>query len=206
MKVGFHVNSLRSYQSKDFMVFFHLWGHGGPDYIREFRAWEQEELQSWTVVGQKKRNAQTADVTNHGMVLNGGPQAIPTGANATKQGPPPKCPAGSVKVAAPSAAVNPVQVIDKSMYSAHRPIFLHKLSAQEILDLKGLIIAGHNFYSIQEFFRIIYGHSSLDKFTKEEELDLKYLISANLSNEQIGFLLSDEGSSSTVPATSVLNV
>ncbi|KAK1618256.1 hypothetical protein QYE76_023773 [Lolium multiflorum] len=52
-QVGFFVNNLRHFKCKDFDVFFLLWGNGGPNSVREFRLWEQEEHQSWTVVGKK---------------------------------------------------------------------------------------------------------------------------------------------------------
>ncbi|KAM0838840.1 hypothetical protein ACQ4PT_060708 [Festuca glaucescens] len=52
-KVGFFVNQLRSFSCKDFMVYFLLWGNGGPNAFREFRLWQQEETQSWTTVKSK---------------------------------------------------------------------------------------------------------------------------------------------------------
>jgi hypothetical protein len=51
--VGFFVNSLRHFKCKNFDVIFLLWGNGGPNFVREFRLWEQEEHKSWTVVGRK---------------------------------------------------------------------------------------------------------------------------------------------------------
>ncbi|KAM0838837.1 hypothetical protein ACQ4PT_060708 [Festuca glaucescens] len=44
---------LRSFSCKDFMVYFLLWGNGGPNAFREFRLWQQEETQSWTTVKSK---------------------------------------------------------------------------------------------------------------------------------------------------------
>lgn len=58
MRVGFSVFALKSFECETFKVFFNLWGHGGPDYIREFHDWQMEELQSWSIVGKKKSYAQ----------------------------------------------------------------------------------------------------------------------------------------------------
>jgi hypothetical protein len=38
-RVGFMVHDLRSFSCVQFKCYFHLWGHGGPNWIREFALW-----------------------------------------------------------------------------------------------------------------------------------------------------------------------
>ncbi|KQK21467.1 hypothetical protein BRADI_1g60941v3 [Brachypodium distachyon] len=45
--IGFHIANLASFTCSNFVVYFHLWDFGGPDYIKEFHSWEHEEQQSW---------------------------------------------------------------------------------------------------------------------------------------------------------------
>ncbi|KQK18674.1 hypothetical protein BRADI_1g43995v3 [Brachypodium distachyon] len=45
--IGFHIAGLNSFTCTNFVVYFHLWGFGGPDFIKEFAAWEKEELLKW---------------------------------------------------------------------------------------------------------------------------------------------------------------
>jgi hypothetical protein len=44
---------LRSFKCDDFVVHFLLWGHGGPNFVREHSLWESEESQSWQAVGRR---------------------------------------------------------------------------------------------------------------------------------------------------------
>jgi hypothetical protein len=46
-QVGFFINQLRSYRCSDFMVYFLLWGNGGPNFIREYSLWQMDEERSW---------------------------------------------------------------------------------------------------------------------------------------------------------------
>jgi hypothetical protein len=63
------------------VVFFFLWGNGGPNFIHEFRQWETEEQRSWSVV---KASAHTND-----RFLSGA-NAVPLGsANKAVQQPSP---------------------------------------------------------------------------------------------------------------------
>jgi hypothetical protein len=52
-QVGFFVHNLRHFKSAEFVVFFALWGNGGPNFVRELRQWEVEESRAWSVVGSK---------------------------------------------------------------------------------------------------------------------------------------------------------
>ncbi|KQK05969.1 hypothetical protein BRADI_2g23663v3 [Brachypodium distachyon] len=45
--IGFHIAKLCSFSCSNFVVYFHLWGFGGPDYIRELEAWKKEDFQQW---------------------------------------------------------------------------------------------------------------------------------------------------------------
>lgn len=49
-QVGFHVYKLHSYACDLFKLYFHLWGNGGPAWIREFQAYAEDESNSWTHV------------------------------------------------------------------------------------------------------------------------------------------------------------
>ncbi|PNT71362.1 hypothetical protein BRADI_2g26637v3 [Brachypodium distachyon] len=45
--IGFHIAKLSSFECSNFVVYFHLWGFGGPDYMKEYAAWEEEQHQQW---------------------------------------------------------------------------------------------------------------------------------------------------------------
>lgn len=48
--VGFHILKLRSFECSSFKVFFHLWGHGGPNWVQEWRKFcAEEEAKRFTV-------------------------------------------------------------------------------------------------------------------------------------------------------------
>ena len=36
-QVGFFITDLRSFTCPQFKCYFHLWGHGGPDWEKEYR-------------------------------------------------------------------------------------------------------------------------------------------------------------------------
>jgi len=52
--VGFHIFKLRSFECLAFKLFFHLWGSGGPNWVREWISFCQEEDQAWSVAGRKR--------------------------------------------------------------------------------------------------------------------------------------------------------
>ena len=56
-EVGFFILHQRSFVCPQFKCFFHLWGHGGPDWEKEFRLWQSECNQEWTLVSPSKRRA-----------------------------------------------------------------------------------------------------------------------------------------------------
>ncbi|KQJ94347.1 hypothetical protein BRADI_3g10051v3 [Brachypodium distachyon] len=45
--ISFHIAGLNSFTCINFVVYFHLWGFGGPDFIKEFAAWEKQEHLKW---------------------------------------------------------------------------------------------------------------------------------------------------------------
>jgi hypothetical protein len=57
-QVGFHILNLRSYSCPKFKCFFHLWGHGGPNWTHEFKLWQKECNKEWTLVSPSKRRMQ----------------------------------------------------------------------------------------------------------------------------------------------------
>uniref|UniRef100_A0A0E0HZU4 DUF7597 domain-containing protein n=1 Tax=Oryza nivara TaxID=4536 RepID=A0A0E0HZU4_ORYNI len=52
--VGLWIYNLRSYICHDYHMRFFLWRDGGPNWGFEFRRWESEQLNEWTVVKKKK--------------------------------------------------------------------------------------------------------------------------------------------------------
>ena len=56
--VGFHIYKLKSFVCKQFKCFFHLWGRGGPHWLREFRSWQDECNQAWTLISPSKKKNQ----------------------------------------------------------------------------------------------------------------------------------------------------
>ena len=198
-KVGFAVNGLKSYECSQFMVYFSLWGNGGPDFIREFRLWEAEELRSWTVVGKKKTLA-VDNMTQHRQGF--GHKGL-TGANGIPLG-------LHIKDSALHREAEQHRVNLPLSASVKRPSFIHKLSSSEKEDLYKLFVDGFDFFSIQEFFRLTYPRSILDYLSKEEEAELKILLAANISSEAIGELFAPDKSSthekgSAVPVSSVFD-
>lgn len=55
--MGFFILHQRTFVCPQFKCFFHLWGHGGPDWEKEFRAWQIECQEEWTLVSPSKRRA-----------------------------------------------------------------------------------------------------------------------------------------------------
>ena len=56
-EVGFFILHQRSLVCPQFKCYFHLWGHGGPDWEKEFRLWQVECKEEWTLVSPSKRRA-----------------------------------------------------------------------------------------------------------------------------------------------------
>jgi hypothetical protein len=56
--VGFHILKLKRYSCPQFKCFFHLWGHGGPNWEREFFQWQKESDKEWTLVSPGKKRSQ----------------------------------------------------------------------------------------------------------------------------------------------------
>lgn len=54
------VYALRKVENDLFCAFFHLWGNGGPNWIREHKLWESECLAEWTVVSRSKFKHQSS--------------------------------------------------------------------------------------------------------------------------------------------------
>jgi hypothetical protein len=48
--VGFVVYRLRYYECPSFKAYLHLWNFGGPDWVREWQPFVEEESKSWKVV------------------------------------------------------------------------------------------------------------------------------------------------------------
>jgi hypothetical protein len=58
-QVGFEIIKKRFYSCQQFKCYFNLWGLGGPNWAREFRLWQNECNEEWTLVSpSKKRLAQ----------------------------------------------------------------------------------------------------------------------------------------------------
>lgn len=52
-EVGFLIYRSYNYSCKSFAIFFHLWGNGGPNWIRDFKVWCNEQSDEWSTVGPK---------------------------------------------------------------------------------------------------------------------------------------------------------
>jgi hypothetical protein len=52
--VGFHIVQSQVFECKNFKCYFHLWGFGGPNWQSEFRLWQQECDQQWTLISPSK--------------------------------------------------------------------------------------------------------------------------------------------------------
>ncbi|KQK14159.1 hypothetical protein BRADI_1g14575v3 [Brachypodium distachyon] len=69
--IGFHIAKLLSFTCSAFVVFFHLWGFGGPNYVREFEDWCLEERNSWTTPKPDAKIIGTDVLTGTNQVLIG---------------------------------------------------------------------------------------------------------------------------------------
>lgn len=65
-EVGFFILHQRNFVCQQFKCHFHLWGHGGPDWTKEFRSWQLECQQVWTLVSPSKHRTKMAmDALRH---------------------------------------------------------------------------------------------------------------------------------------------
>lgn len=48
--MGFHIANLCSFDCSAFKIFFHLWGNGGPNWVREWKNFCAEEEAAWTKI------------------------------------------------------------------------------------------------------------------------------------------------------------
>ena len=53
-QVGFLICNLRSIDCKLFKCYFHLWGHGGPNWMREEKIWHHQMNAEWSQVGARR--------------------------------------------------------------------------------------------------------------------------------------------------------
>jgi hypothetical protein len=183
-QVGFFVHNLRHFKSSEFVVYFSLWGKGGPNFIREFRQWEFEEQQSWSVVKPKS----TDSLKEHPL----------SGANTVPLGP------------ANRSAMKPSQA---SQSVPKHYSFLSRLTDWEKDDLESAISAGYDYAQILNCFRFDHKdqpvYSPLDDFSPKELQDLRSLIAQKLTDIQLATIfrrdLSTAAPQSSVPASSVFN-
>lgn len=47
------IKSLRTFSCRLFAIFFFLWGNGGPNWVREFNLWIDEQNAEWTTVSRR---------------------------------------------------------------------------------------------------------------------------------------------------------
>ena len=65
-KVGLHIYQIRRFIAEHFDVYFHLWRDGAPNWEREKRLWEQEQLKEWHFVmskAEKRKSKSSKKVT-----------------------------------------------------------------------------------------------------------------------------------------------
>jgi hypothetical protein len=55
-QVGFEIIKKRFYSCQQFKCYFNLWGLGGPIWAREFRLWQNECNEEWTLVSPSKKH------------------------------------------------------------------------------------------------------------------------------------------------------
>jgi hypothetical protein len=61
--VGFAVYRLRSYVCPSFKAYLHLWNSGGPNWIKEWQLFSEEESKSWKVVSRhRNKSVSFADI------------------------------------------------------------------------------------------------------------------------------------------------
>jgi hypothetical protein len=76
--VGFVVYRLRSYVYLSFKAYLHLWNSSGPNWIREWQLFSEEESKSWKVVSRHRNKfVSSADIVRK-PVLSGA-NSVPLG-------------------------------------------------------------------------------------------------------------------------------
>ena len=61
--VGFFIQNLRSYTCDQFVCYFHLWGFGGPNWIREEQAYYVESASEWISAGRRILGSRRSNTT-----------------------------------------------------------------------------------------------------------------------------------------------
>ena len=56
-KVGFLLIDRRKFVSPNFICYFYLWNHGGPQWLYEFNLWKKQTKEEWTLVSPSKKRA-----------------------------------------------------------------------------------------------------------------------------------------------------
>lgn len=59
-EVGFFILHQHNFICQQFRCHFHLWGHGGSDWTKEFKLWQLECQQEWTLVSPSKHRTKMA--------------------------------------------------------------------------------------------------------------------------------------------------
>jgi hypothetical protein len=175
--VGFAVNQLRSYSCSEFLVYFLLWGNGGPNFAREFDLWQREELDNWTHIGRKARSFANA-------------VRVPlTGANCTVL--------GNAKGPAPSYVRPPVPAQSPSLLlSAKFPVlkpklaFVKSMRADLRLLLEDFCAVGYDLQELLDLFRkecrTMHVLNPLADLTEEHRQGLSELLGYKLMTSQLG--------------------
>lgn len=86
--VGFHIFKLRSFECPSFKVFFHLWGNGGPNWIKEWRSFCSEEEAAWTEVKKNRPNVGNSLIRPNYSFVDAVKTVPLTGANRVPLAPP----------------------------------------------------------------------------------------------------------------------
>jgi hypothetical protein len=77
--VGFQIVNTISFSCTEYTLFFHLWGHGGPNWKLEFRNFSKEEAAQWILVLHKHDKAKSyADAVRSQHFISGA-NRIPMG-------------------------------------------------------------------------------------------------------------------------------
>src|ERR1043165_425954 len=57
-KVGLLLTGRRKLVSPQFICYFYLWNYGGPQWTYEFKLWQKQCKEEWTLVSPSKKRAQ----------------------------------------------------------------------------------------------------------------------------------------------------
>ena len=64
-KVGLQILALRSFACAHFKCYFHLWGNGGPNWVRELKIWRKECDAEWILISPTKRRSSLGLMAMH---------------------------------------------------------------------------------------------------------------------------------------------